>query len=498
MARRATAVFDVGKTNKKLIIFDDDLQELDASYHHFESADRGDYAEEPLHEIESWFLQELKRFAAEYDIQAVAVTTHGAAFVCLDEDGRPCTPVIDYTTEPGEDFHREFYREAGGRDELQIETATLELKALVNPAKGIYFLKQRFPERFKKTRHILFLPQYFSYLLTGEIAADYTYAGCHTYLWNFTRNEWSSAADKLGIRTLLPRRVMKPWEVLGTVKEELAAELSLSPGCIVTPGIHDSNASLLPYLVDTKEDFVLNSTGTWCVAMHPMEKVFFTDDEIGKAVFYNISAFGTPVKTSLVMGGPEFDAYTALLKELHGERPFPDYHRAVYEEVIREKNCFILPGVVEGMGQFPGSKPRAVENEKVFSLSELQSGQRVPQFFRDYEKAYAVLNLSLAIQTKPALERVGLSDGLSVFTEGGFRNNPDYNALLCALFPDAVFHLSDIKEATSFGAGMTAKIAREGSAPEELSDIISIEKKKIIKERFDGLSAYVDKFESLV
>ncbi len=498
MGQKAAAVFDVGKTNKKLIILDEHLNELDSVYRNFESVDRGDYAEEPLHEIESWFLQELKRFAAEYDIRSIAVTTHGAAFVCLDEDGRPCMPVIDYTTEPGEDFHRDFYREAGDKNELQIETATLELKALVNPAKGIYYLKRRFPERFKKTQRILFLPQYFSYLLTGETAADYTYAGCHTYLWNFSRNDWSSTADKLGIRALLPQRMMKPWDVLGRVKEELAAELSLSPGCIVTPGIHDSNASLLPYLIDTGEDFVLNSTGTWCVAMHPMEKVFFTDDEIGKAVFYNLSAFGTPVKTSLVMGGPEFDAYTALLKELHGDRPFPAYDRAVYEKVIREKNCFILPGVVEGMGQFPDSKPRVVENEHVFSLSELRRGERIPQFFRDYEKAYAVLNLSLAIQTKPALERVGLRNGTSVFTEGGFRNNPDYNALLSALFPMVDFHLSDIKEATSFGAGMTAKVAGEGSAPEELGEIISIEKKKIKRENFDVIDAYVDAFLSLV
>jgi hypothetical protein len=34
--------------------------------------------------------------------------------------------------------------------------------------------------------------------------------------------------------------------------------------------------------------------------MHPSDSVSFTKDELGKSVFYNLSAFGTPVKTSIL------------------------------------------------------------------------------------------------------------------------------------------------------------------------------------------------------
>lgn len=34
-------------------------------------------------------------------------------------------------------------------------------------------------------------------------------------------------------------------------------------------GIHDSSASLVPYLQNSVDDFILVSTGTWCISMNP-------------------------------------------------------------------------------------------------------------------------------------------------------------------------------------------------------------------------------------
>ena len=39
------------------------------------------------------------------------------------------------------------------------------------------------------------------------------------------------------------------------------------PGTPVLTGIHDSNASLLPHLIDRKPPFAVVSTGTWVIAM---------------------------------------------------------------------------------------------------------------------------------------------------------------------------------------------------------------------------------------
>ena len=102
-------------------------------------------------------------------------------------------------------------------------------------------------------------------------------------------------SENLGIVDRLPEQVCRSWDILGTLRPEIADRTGLDPDTIVTMGIHDSNASLLPYLIKSEEDFVLNSTGTWCVIMRPSRDVQFGDEDIGRVVFYNLDAFTHPV-----------------------------------------------------------------------------------------------------------------------------------------------------------------------------------------------------------
>lgn len=490
MDESVIAVFDVGKTNKKLLIFSEQLELLDSTYQVFESTVCDGLPLEDLEGMEQWFFDALTAFATRYPIRAIAVTTHGAGFVCLGPDGNPSLPMIDYTYEPGGSFHDDFYELVGDRDELQKQTATLELKSLVNPAKGLFFLKRSFPEDFEKTRAVLFFPQYWTYRLTGQMVADYTYAGCHTYLWDFHRGDWSVVADRLGVRELLPERATEPWSVLGRVRPDLAEKLGLDPATIVTPGIHDSNASLLPYLIASNEDLVLNSTGTWCVAMHPDEKVHFSPEEIGKSVFFNLSAFGKPVKTTILLGGLEFESFTKLLQEHAGRSDYPDFNPDVYRELIAHRELFVIPGLIPGTGQFPDTEAGVWEAGQWYPHEEIASGSRVPPCFADYERAYAAINLSVALQSQVALERVGLAPGVRVYTEGGFRKNSDYNALVQACFPESPCFLTDLPEATAFGAAMTAKIAADEMKPEELAELIHINPQAVETADFGDLPAY--------
>ena len=486
------AVFDVGKTNKKVVLFNDALQIVDRWYRSFPTQTVDGVEVEPIEAIGEWFLQTLAEAAQRYLITAIAVSTHGAAVVTLDERGEVACPVVSYTHEPDAGLHDRFYAAMGGRDALQRTTATAEVRPLINPAKLLFFTRERWPERFQRVRDILFFPQYFSYLLTGRPSVDYTYVGCHTYLWDFARWDWSEVAERLGIRSALPPRPVSSWEVAGAVSPEVARRTGLGADTPVTVGIHDSNASLLPYLLAKRDErFVLNSTGTWCVAMNPREReARFSDDEIGKTVFFNISPYGKAVKTAILMGGQEFETYTAVLKRIHDTEELPEFNPTLYRRVIARAQQFIIPGVVPGSGQFPHSRARVIDGDQEYALEEIQSGRVVPPLFQDLPAAYAVLNLSLALQTKVALGRVGVTAGMAIFTEGGFRKNPDYNALTAALFPDNRVYLTNIEEATSLGAALTARAARDGRDPAAYADAIAIESFAVNTERLPGLERY--------
>ncbi len=492
---RHVAVIDVGKTNKKVHIYDEALDLVGGKSRSFESVEREGVPWVPSQEIESWLLDTLSELGSRYPIELISIATHGATFACVDADGELAIPVVDYTHEPGDAFHEEFYRIAGAPEELQRRTATLKLPALLNVAQGVFFFQKTRPEAFARVAHVLFYPQYLAFRLTGKIGADYTYAACHTCLFDFSSLDYSFVADVLAIRDKLPESIEQPGTILGRLDPAVAGRTGLSPDAQVTLGVHDSNSSLLPYLLKKpNENLIVNSTGTWCVAMHPEKEVAFADEEIGKAVFYNMSALRQPVKTSILMGGLEFETYTTLLKERFGMKRLPDFDPNTYRDVVKTAREFILPAVARGTGQFPDSAARVVDHDEVFALEEVQSGSRVPELFSDTRRAIAVLNLSLAIQTITALERVGLGPGVTVYTEGGFRNNRDYNALLATLAPESSFRLSGMPEATSFGAALLGWAAADGRDLMDLGSAFALEEERVGGFEIPGLGAYLDAF----
>ncbi len=494
----AIAVLDVGKTNKKLVIYDDRMNQVDAVYAPFPTIKQGNLDIEDIDGIDSWFFDSLKTMGAKYLVKVISVTTHGATGVCLDKYGNPSVPVVAYTNEVDDAFHDEFYALAGDRNKLQKQTATAEVKPLINFAKLLYFIKKNFPEEFKKTETILFYPQYFSYLLTGRKAADFTYAGCHTYLWDFKSWNWSSVADKLYLRSLLPGSVTRPGNILGKITERVIEKTGLSPDTIVTTGIHDSNSSLIPYLIKGEQNFILNSTGTWCVIMHPTKTLSFTKDELGKMIFYNISANEELVKTAIFMGGLEFETYIDILHTLHDREDYLDEETDLIREIVNQNKQFILPGVVRGAGQFPDSDPRLIDTGKEFSLKEMTTGDIIPPLFNDYKKAYLVLVLSLAMQTKVSIDRINAPEGSPIYIEGGFRHNKNYVKLIASLYPGSPVYLTNIDEATSYGAALLGKAAYEKRKLGELKEFVNINPVQVLPEEITGFKEYFTTFLNLL
>ncbi len=510
---KTIAVIDIGMTNKKVAIYDRSLGLVGIRKKIFEPKLAGGVEAHDLAGMEAWFLETLRDFARESDIGAIAVTTHGATFVCADAAGNPVAPCFFYTHEPGGEFQKRFYDMAGDPRELQAATGTPNFSALINPAKGLFLLKELYPAEFDSAALVLPYPQYWGMRLTGKAGVEGTFIGCHTYLYDWKRGGYSSVAEKLGVAKKLPFPLKDSWEILGTIKPEVAAATGLKLDTVVTMGIHDSNASLLPYLVkDSGTEFVVNSTGTWCVLMHPQDMYGFAPEELGKVVFFNRSAYNKPVKTAIFLGGKEYEVWTSLFGAKPGAAPAASTAApaakpaspaapapALYAKILAERSAFILPEIVPGSGQFPGSIPQAIEAGRRYRLADIEAGRARPAFMDSPAAAEAVLNLSLALQTMVALERAGLAPGQTIFTEGGFRNNRDYNAILAAALPSNPVYLTDMSEATSFGAALTGLAALEGTTPSALGGLFSIA--RIPAEPMPGLAdfaAYREKWLALI
>ena len=490
----AIAVLDIGKTNKKVIVYDDSMITLEVRKRKIGTIRQDDLDIEDIETVVTWFMEQLKELGSKYPIKVLSISTHGSTLVCIGKDGKPSVPPIAYTNEVPEGVHERFWDAVGDLKETQKVTATAEIKPLINSAKLLWYQKERWPEDFLKTEHILFYPQYFGYRLTGVPSADITYTGCHSFLWDYNREDWSSVVDVLGVREMLPKKPEAPESELGKITPEVARLTGLSVDTRVTLGIHDSNSSLVPYLISQEQDFVLNSTGTWCVAMHPTDKVEFAADELGKMVFYNLSYANQPVKTSVLLGGLEYEAYTDALMAHHKRKDWPDYDPAMYTEILSNPLSFILPTLVPGTGQFPDSVARIIDEGETYSAADILENRRWPKAFDDYLMGFALTNLSLAIQTRIALQRVDLAPGTEVYIEGGFRQNQNYGALLGAMLPDNPLFLTELEEATAYGAALCGKSLADGVSVESLKEFVSLDKIPVKPAILDGLEAYVDAF----
>lgn len=453
MKTQVVAVLDVGKTNKKVLLYDRAYQVQAETRTAFDPRECNGLEVEATDELLAWFKDALKTFARDYDIRAISVSAHGATCALLDAQGALAHPVVSYTCPKGAEVQDEFYAKYGDRKTVLRETASADV-GFANIAKMFYYFQTRLPEVWATVEHALFYNTYLGYELTGVMANELTYLGNHNCFWDFEAQTWSRIGKDLGADTLFPEKMLKPWETLGPLKPEIAEACGLSPDCLVACGLHDSNANFLPYLAQGHDDFILNSTGTWCVAMKRAASRSLTGAEIAANLFFNMDATGWPVLTALFPGGMEYDKFSKF-STLSDEST-----AALMNEVVAARNCFVVPGALPSAKVFVEAEPKVVDRDARYDLAQLEAGA-VPIDAMG-QRYFAALNLGLAIGSAEMMRRLSAAPGCKVFIEGGFANNLPYCQALAALCPGITIALTNMKEGTSFGAALAGWILAEG------------------------------------
>ncbi|MGO3306608.1 MAG: carbohydrate kinase, partial [Sphingobacterium sp.] len=117
------AIFDVGKTNKKLFLFDEHYKIVfERSARFLETVDEdGD----PCENLESLrlsvfdSLHEVFR-RSEFEVRAINFTSYGASFVYVNEDGRPLTPLYNYLKDYPSQLQDDIHASYGGTEAFSL------------------------------------------------------------------------------------------------------------------------------------------------------------------------------------------------------------------------------------------------------------------------------------------------------------------------------------------------------------------------------------------
>jgi hypothetical protein len=321
-----------------------------------------------------------------------------------------------------------FYETYGGVEEFSRKTASPAL-GMLNSGLQILWIKRKKPDLFKKIRIVLHLPQYLSYYFTGKITSEYTSIGSHTALWDFDNWCYHPWLKKEGINLPHP---------LGN---SLSYDIDFHGQILKTGiGIHDSSSSLVPYFKGTKEQFILISTGTWCIFMNPFNTEPLTIDQLKKDSLCYLSIQQQQVKSSRLFLGHIHDVNVEAISGHFGVN-------AAYYKTVKadEELLFSLIESKEKRIFFSNSVPKDYIDRSVdFSL------------FKSFEEAYHQLIHDLVSLGMESLSLIIPADDKTktVYISGGFARNEIFVKLLAAWLPGKKVYTSEIDNATALGAAM--------------------------------------------
>ena len=435
-AYRHIAVIDIGKTNAKVVVLDAGTGAEIAAVRTANSVLKsGPYPHYDTDGLWDFIISALKGFVRAPGFDAISITTHGASAVMLSAAGSLAMPVLDY-----EHGYPQAIQNAYSQLRPKFaETFSPGLSVGLNVGAQIHYMKSTFPADFAHVATILTYPQYWAFRLTGVASNEVTSLGCHTDLWNPTTQSYSSLVDALGIRGLMAP-IRSAFDALGPVLPALAADMGLTKPVPVYCGIHDSNASLLPHLVENEAPFAVVSTGTWVISFSVGGDLDHLDP--ARDTLANVDAFGRTVPSARFMGGREFEILAAEIGTASS-----DAVEAAIEAVI-ERGLMLLPNVVEGSGPFPGRRRRWIADHAASNAERL-----------------AAVSLYLALMTEACLGLIGAKG--PIFVEGPFALNHAYLKALSALTNSDVIALAG-STGTSQGAALLTGIRPATTAENSL------------------------------
>ena len=447
-----TAVLDVGKTNVKFVVFDLEGHALFERQTRNEILNQPPYPHFDVERMWSFLGESLREALQKFEIETFVPTTHGASGCIMNVAGLTL-PIMDYEFTGIEDVSERYNKL---RDPFS-KTFSPSLTVGLNLGRQIAYAAWNNPAEYEKSSQFITYPQYWVWRLTGVFASDICSIGTHTDLWLPLENKPSHLADELGVAKRLVKMI-PPWQVIGEIAPAVSNEWGIKSRIKVLCGIHDSNASLLPYLSSRAAPFTLLSTGTWVIIMavgHSLETLNPALDMLA-----NIDALGRPIACANFMGGRE---YAAIAGDCQTAPSHEDVSTLINSEI------FALPSFSPGGGPYANRRGEFVGTVKPEQRSSLAT-------------------LYCALMCVKRLEDLNVKQG-DLIVDGNFAQNEILCGLIAALQQGQNLFAAKDHSGTARGAAMLATWGKSHIAPE-----ITLMAPTVLA----GLKAYYTKWKSLI
>jgi len=176
-------------------------------------------------------------------IVSVGLSSQGQTFAMLDHGGEPVRPAIVWIDSRATAELAEFAAAVGG--ERFYRATGSPFPNTVDSAPKILWVRRNEPDVFARVAHVLVLPAYIAYRLTGRMVADSGDAASTSLYDAEAGGWWPEAVAAVGLEPAMLGRVAEGGTLIGGIDATAADELGLLAGLPVGAGANDQTCAAI-------------------------------------------------------------------------------------------------------------------------------------------------------------------------------------------------------------------------------------------------------------
>lgn len=193
-----------------------------------------------------------------YKVRSIGVDTWGVDFGLIDSDGQLLGNPVSYRDGRTAGLADDVFRSIDAKEHYGITgIQVMEINTLFQ----LYSMKGS--AQLNAAKQLLFMPDLFSYFLTGVANNEYTIASTSELL-DARKRDWSwETIRSLGLPEQIFGKIVMPGCVRGKLRGDVAEETGLGDVDVVAVGSHDTASAVVAVPASGDAPVAFLSSGTW-------------------------------------------------------------------------------------------------------------------------------------------------------------------------------------------------------------------------------------------
>ena len=226
-----------------------------------------------------------------YRVKGIGIDTWGVDFGLIDKKGNLLGNPVCYRDARTDGMPAKAFQIL----DIQKHYACTGIQVMpINTLFQLYSMQQSQDVQLEVAHQLLFMPDLFSYYLTGVANNEYCIASTSELLDARLRNWSMDTIRALGLPEHLFGEIILPGTIRGTLKEDIARETGLGSADIIAVGSHDT-ASAVAAVPAMEGQVAFLSSGTWSLLGVEVDEPILTE-EARLAQFTNEGGVGGHIR----------------------------------------------------------------------------------------------------------------------------------------------------------------------------------------------------------